>query len=115
MKGYSTKLSERELIVLHYLSLGLKPKRIAKATNFTYNQVKRSLVSIYDKLGAFSMLEAINIAMARGTLNRNGRVLRFLTGGYIHTKNIPHSRFTETNRGNSSCKDRGAKKQVDWL
>lgn len=55
-------LTKRELEVLSCLSQGLTRDEIADACDVSLNTVKSTLRSIFNKLGAFSSLEAVQIA-----------------------------------------------------
>jgi len=56
------RLTEREIIILKDLSDGLSRTEIASSRKLSVNTVKMTINIIYDKLGVFSMPEAIRIA-----------------------------------------------------
>jgi len=58
-------LTKRETAVLKDLSDGFSRNEIADSQNLSINTVKKAINSIYDKLGVFSMAEAIRTAVDR--------------------------------------------------
>jgi len=61
-------LSEKEQIILKYVSQGCKSKEIAATLDISERTVKSHLTSVYNKLGADSRSQAVAIAMERGIL-----------------------------------------------
>jgi LuxR family maltose regulon positive regulatory protein len=64
-------LSPRELAVLSYLSQGLTREEIAEDSEISINTVKSVIKSIYNKLGAVNLADAIRIAVSRGILKNH--------------------------------------------
>ena len=60
-----TTLTKRETAILKDLSIGLSRGEIADSQNLSINTVKMFINNIYDKLGVFSLPEAIRIAVDR--------------------------------------------------
>jgi LuxR family maltose regulon positive regulatory protein len=66
-----SELSPRELAVLIRLSQGLTREEIAGDSQISINTVKSVIKSIYNKLGAVNLADAIRIAVSRGILKNN--------------------------------------------
>jgi LuxR family maltose regulon positive regulatory protein len=66
-----SELSPRELAVLTRLSQGLTREEIAGDSQISINTVKSVIKSIYNKLGAVNLADAIRIAVSRGILKNN--------------------------------------------
>ncbi|MCL2208808.1 MAG: LuxR C-terminal-related transcriptional regulator [Treponema sp.] len=58
----TTMLTEREISILKDLSSGFSRSQIASSRNLSVNTIKMSVNKIYDKLGVFSLGEAIRTA-----------------------------------------------------
>lgn len=69
VSGNSPRLTPRELVVLGMLSKGLTNKQIASDLYITESTVKFHASSIFNKLGAESRTEAVNIALQKGLIS----------------------------------------------
>jgi LuxR family maltose regulon positive regulatory protein len=67
--GQETKLSRRELDVLHLLQLGLTKRQIATELYVSHHTVHSHSKSLYRKLGASSREQALDHARAIGLLH----------------------------------------------
>lgn len=61
-------LTDKELMILQFVSKGYKSKEIAAAMDVSERTIKAHLTSIYNKLGVDSRSQAVAIAMERGIL-----------------------------------------------
>ncbi|MDR1108865.1 MAG: LuxR C-terminal-related transcriptional regulator [Spirochaetaceae bacterium] len=66
-----SRLSPREMAVLIRLSQGLTREEIAGDSQISINTVKSVIKSIYNKLGAVNLADAIRIAVSKGILKNN--------------------------------------------
>ncbi|WP_236414344.1 response regulator transcription factor [Paenibacillus sp. JJ-223] len=61
-------LTDKELMILQFVSKGYKSKEIAAAMDVSERTIKAHLTSVYNKLGVDSRSQAVAIAMERGIL-----------------------------------------------
>lgn len=61
-------LTDKELMILQFVSRGYKSKEIAAAMDVSERTIKAHLTSVYNKLGVDSRSQAVAIAMERGIL-----------------------------------------------
>lgn len=70
--GVGSKLSPRELEILHLLSEGRSNQLIAESLVLSINTVRNHVQRVLEKLGAHSKLEAVAMAARGGLLHRAG-------------------------------------------
>lgn len=68
--GMSSSISEREREVLRMVSTGATNQEIARSLHLSPNTVRNHLSRIYERLGARSRLEAVDIAIREGFIHR---------------------------------------------
>ena len=77
MRGFEMiNLTERENNVLHYLSLGLKNKEIAKKLNISVHTVKAHLETIYEKMSVNNRVQATLKAAYIGAIDLREIILK---------------------------------------
>ncbi|MDL2218773.1 LuxR C-terminal-related transcriptional regulator [Ruminococcaceae bacterium OttesenSCG-928-O06] len=64
----NTTLTQREKMVMEYMTQGLTREEIAQLMGISVNGVKKHMGNIYTKLGALNRADAVHIAMVQGII-----------------------------------------------